>query len=173
MAGAGGFQIAVLNAGVDLLTGPAKDWKYTEKLDALLKVDVISTTILGRAWGGAMKDAGRGSLITIGWDQSDRGMEGESGELFAMAKNSVMGFTRSLALNLAPKVRVNCIAPGWIKTAWGEKASDYWQERVLSETPLKRWGYPTDIARMARFLCSEEASYITGQVINVNGGAVR
>ena len=112
-------------------------------------------------------------MLTVGWDQSDRGMEGDSGELFATAKNAIMGFTRSLSLSLAPLVRVNCIAPGWIRTAWGEKADDYWQQRVMDETPLKRWGEPQDIANMARFLLSDDASYITGQVINVNGGAER
>jgi 3-oxoacyl-[acyl-carrier protein] reductase len=120
-----------------------------------------------------MREAGRGVILTIGWDQSDRGMEGDSGELFAAAKNAVMGFSRSLALSLAPAVRVNCIAPGWIRTAWGETASDYWQQRVLRETPLQRWGEPRDIACMARFLLSDEAGWITGQVLNVNGGAVR
>ncbi|MGV2337048.1 MAG UNVERIFIED_CONTAM: SDR family oxidoreductase [Planctomycetaceae bacterium] len=60
-----------------------------------------------------------------------------------------------------------------MRTAWGETASDYWQQRVLSETPLKRWGEPHDIARLARFLLSNDAGFITGQVINVNGGAVR
>ena len=112
-------------------------------------------------------------MLTIGWDQADRGMEGNSGELFSATKNAVMGFSRSLALSLAPHVRVNCIAPGWIKTAWGEIASDAWQQRVLRETPLKRWGIPEDIAKAARFLCSGDASFITGQVVNVNGGAIR
>ena len=76
-------------------------------------------------------------------------------------------------MSLAPKVRVNCIAPGWIKTAWGEAASEVWQQRVLDETPLQRWGQPEDIAHLARFLVSDDAAYITGQVINCNGGAVR
>ena len=75
----------------------------------------------------------------MGWDQADRGMEGDSGELFATAKNAIMGATRSLALSLAPKVRVNCIAPGWIRTAWGEQAGEQWQQRVIGETPLARW----------------------------------
>jgi 3-oxoacyl-[acyl-carrier protein] reductase len=100
-------------------------------------------------------------------------MEGDSAELFSTAKNAVMGFTRSLAVSLAPAVRVNCIAPGWIRTAWGDQASPVWQERVMRETPLGRWGEPEDIAQLARFLVSHEASYITGQVINANGGAVR
>ena len=81
--------------------------------------------------------------------------------------------TLLLAATGASGVRVNCIAPGWIKTAWGDDASDYWQQRVLDETPLQRWGLPEDIAHMARFLLSPEAAYITGQVINVNGGAIR
>jgi 3-oxoacyl-[acyl-carrier protein] reductase len=120
-----------------------------------------------------MKKAGAGAILNIGWDQADRGMEGDSGELFATAKNAVMGFTRSLAVSLAPEVRVNCIAPGWIQTAWGEQAGPVWQERVMRETPLRRWGTPDDIAALARFLVSPAASYITGQVISCNGGAVR
>lgn len=168
-----GVNIWVNNAGADVLTGPAADLSYEQKLDELLSVDVRAGMLLARAAGQRMFASGSGVILTIGWDQADRGMEGNSGELFAATKNAVMGFSRSLALSLAPRVRVNCIAPGWIKTAWGESASDPWQQRVLDETPLKRWGTPDDIAATARFLCSDAASYITGQVINVNGGAVR
>lgn len=169
----GGVDVWVNNAGVDLLTGPAKDWDYATKLQRLLDIDVRGTALISHEIGQRMKSAGHGVLLNIGWDQADRGMEGASGELFATAKNAVMGFTRSLAASLAPEVRVNCIAPGWIKTAWGEKASDVWQDRVLRETPLRRWGLPEDIAKLARFLASPDASYLTGQVINANGGAIR
>lgn len=169
----GPVDALVNNAGADLLTGELKDVTYETKLQTLLEVDVSGTMLLSRAFGRRFVDQGRGTILTIGWDQSDRGMEGDSGELFAAAKNAVTGFTRSLALSLAPQVRVNCIAPGWIKTAWGDGASDYWQQRVLQETPLKRWGLPEDIAHLARFLLSREASYLTGQVINANGGAER
>jgi 3-oxoacyl-[acyl-carrier protein] reductase len=169
----GGFDLWVNNAGVDVLTGAAADWTFEQKLQRLLDVDVRAGMILAKLAGQKMYQQGEGALVTIGWDQADRGMEGNSGELFAATKNAVMGFSRSLALSLAPRVRVNCIAPGWIKTAWGETASRAWQQRVLNETPLLRWGLPEDIARTARFLCSDEASFITGQVINVNGGAVR
>ena len=163
----------VCNAGADLLTGQMKEADFSTKLDALLDVDVKATIGLSREFGRRFEQQGHGVILTVGWDQSDRGMEGDSGELFAAAKNAVMGFTRSLAVSLAPRVRVNCVAPGWIKTAWGEQTSDYWHQRVLSETPLKRWGTPQDIANMARFLLSDDAAYMTGQVINVNGGAVR
>lgn len=169
----GRVDAIVNNAGADLLTGEMKEANFSTKLHALLNVDVTGTMELSRAFGTRFQEQRHGCIINIGWDQSDRGMEGDSGELFAAAKNAIMGFSRSLSLSLAPDVRVNCIAPGWIKTAWGDGASDYWQQRVLDETPLKRWGLPEDIANMTRFLLSDEASYITGQVINVNGGAIR
>lgn len=169
----GGVEVWINNAGVDLLTGEAAGFDYTTKLQCLLDVDVRSTILLSRLAGGRMRDAGRGVILNIGWDQASIGMEGDSGELFTAAKSAVMGFSRSLALSLAPTVRVNCIAPGWIKTAWGEQASPEWQRRVLRETPLERWGTPSDVARAARFLVSPDAEFVTGQVINVNGGRVR
>ena len=169
----GRVDAIVNNAGVDLLTGAMKEADFATKLKALLNIDVTGTVELSRSFGEHFQTQGHGCILNIGWDQSDRGMEGNSGELFATAKNAIMGFTRSLSVSLAPTVRVNCIAPGWIKTAWGEETSDYWQQRVMNETPLKRWGQPQDIANMARYLLSDDASYITGQVININGGAVR
>jgi len=161
------------NAGVDLLTGAEAGWEFDEKLAALWEVDVRATIRLAREAGRRMRAADGGTVLNIGWDQAERGMGGDSGELFAMAKGAVMSFTRSLALSLAPTVRVNCIAAGWIRTAWGETASDEWQQRVLDETPLGRWGEPEDVGRLARFLVSREADYLTGQIINANGGAVR
>lgn len=176
----GPVDALVNNAGADLLTTDLKNAGFANKLAALLQIDVTGTIELSRSFGQRFASQCTPAspksmpvILNIGWDQSDRGMEGDSGELFATAKNAVMGFSRSLAVSLAPRVRVNCIAPGWILTAWGEGANEYWQQRVLNETPLKRWGLPDDIASMARFLLSDEASYITGQVINVNGGAVR
>jgi 2-amino-4-hydroxy-6-hydroxymethyldihydropteridine diphosphokinase len=168
-----GLDAWVHNAGADTLTGPAARWSFEEKLDQLWKVDVRGTAYATRAIGRKMKDRGQGSIVTIGWDQADTGMEGDSGQLFAAAKGAVMAFTKSLAISLAPEVRVNCIAPGWIRTAWGEHASAAWQERVRRETPLKVWGRPEDIANAARWLLAPSSRYVTGQVIRVNGGAVR
>jgi len=111
--------------------------------------------------------------VTMGWDQAETGMEGDSGELFAATKGAILAFTRSLALSLAPAVRVNALAPGWIKTAWGERSSQTWHDRVLKETPLARWGTPEDVAEVARFLVSPASEFITGQIIRVNGGSVR
>ena len=109
----------------------------------------------------------------MGWDQAETGMASDSGQLFGAVKGAVMAFTRSLACMLAPEVRVNCLAPGWIRTAWGEHASAGWQERVQRETLLGRWGLPEDVAATAHWLVSPAAAYITGQVIRVNGGAIR
>jgi 3-oxoacyl-[acyl-carrier protein] reductase len=160
-------------AGADTLTGPAARLAFDEKLDRLWAVDVVATLRLCRSIGRRMKARGAGAIVTMGWDQAETGMEGDSGELFAATKGAVMAFTRSLALSLAPHVRVNALAPGWIKTAWGESASSSWHDRVLRETPLARWGTPTDIAHAARFLVSPEAAFVTGQILCVNGGAVR
>jgi len=168
----GNVDVWVNNAGVDLLTGDEAQMAYDQKLQRLFEVDIRSSVLLSNAVAERMRDRG-GCLLNIGWDQADRGMEGASGELFAASKNAIMGFTRSLAVSVAPAVRVNCIAPGWIRTAWGDGASQDWQDRVRRETPMERWGTPEDIAKLARFLVSDEASYITGQVINANGGAVR
>ena len=109
----------------------------------------------------------------MGWDQAETGMEGDSGELFAATKGAVLAFTRSLSLSLAPEVRVNAVSPGWIKTAWGESASTPWQERVLRETPLARWGSPEDVAGACRFLVGPGSRFLTGQILRVNGGAIR
>jgi 3-oxoacyl-[acyl-carrier protein] reductase len=160
-------------AGADTLTGPAARLPFDQKLDRLLAVDVVATLRLCRSVGRRMKARGGGSIVTMGWDQAETGMEGDSGELFAATKGAIMAFTRSLALSLAPTVRVNAVAPGWIKTAWGDSASSPWQDRVLRETPLARWGTPDDVARAARFLVSPDAAFLTGQILRVNGGAVR
>jgi 3-oxoacyl-[acyl-carrier protein] reductase len=169
----GGLDVWINNAGADTLTGEAARWSFERKLEELLAVDVRATLLLGREAGRRMKAAGGGVLLNMGWDQAETGMEGDSGELFAAAKGAVMAFTRSLALSLAPEVRVCCLAPGWVRTSWGENASATWQERVRRETPLGRWGWPGDVAAAARWLVSPAAAYLTGQVVRINGGAVR
>ena len=169
----GGLDAWLHFAGADVLTGPGRSLSYREKLDLLWQVDVVSTVRLTREVGRRMKAQGSGVIVTMGWDQAETGMEGDSGELFALAKGAVMAFTRSVALTLAPEVRVNAVAPGWIKTAWGNSAPEAWHDRVLRETPLARWGTPDDVAGAACYLVSPAAAFITGQILHVNGGAVR
>ncbi|HEY4310428.1 MAG TPA: SDR family oxidoreductase [Pirellulales bacterium] len=166
----GGVDIWVNNAGADTLTGDAARWSFEQKLDVLWRVDVCGTIFLSRAIGQRMQAAGHGVILNVGWDQAERGMAGDSGELFAASKGAIMAFSKSLARSLAPQARVNCLAPGWIKTAWGENAPQAWQERAVRESLLARWGTPEDVARVARFLASPAASFITGQIVAVNGG---
>jgi 3-oxoacyl-[acyl-carrier protein] reductase len=167
-----GVDIWVNSAGADVLTGQAADFSFEQKLAVLWQVDVRATMQLSRLIGERMKARERGSsvILNIGWDQAEQGMAGESGELFAAVKGAVMAFTRSLAQSLAPHVRVNCLAPGWIRTAWGEQASEYWQERATRQSLRGRWGTPLDVAAAAAFLASPAADFISGQVLCVNGG---
>jgi 3-oxoacyl-[acyl-carrier protein] reductase len=166
----GAVDIWVNNAGADVLTGAAAEWSFERKLEQLYRVDVAATINLSRAVGRRMKERGSGTIVNIGWDQADGGMAGDSGELFAASKGAVMAFTKSLARSLAPEVRVNCVAPGWIKTKWGAGASQYWQQRAASESLLERWGTCEDVAAVVRFLVSPAASFINAQTIAVNGG---
>jgi 3-oxoacyl-[acyl-carrier protein] reductase len=166
----GRVDVWVNNAGADVLTGEASRWTFERKLEELWKVDVLGAVNLSRLVGQRMVAAGRGAIVSIGWDQAEQGMAGDSGEMFSTIKGAVMAFTRSLAQSLAPHVRVNCVAPGWIRTAWGEEASDYWQRRATQESLRERWGTPEDVAQAVLFLASPAADFITGQIVRVNGG---
>lgn len=162
-------------AGADVLTGEAGKESFEKKLERLWRVDVEGTIELSRAVGRAMQqaggDPGERVLINIGWDQVAHGMAGDSGEMFGAIKGAVAGFTRSLALSLAPQVRVHLVSPGWIQTRWGEEqASAYWHERAKRECLLERWGKPEDVARTVRFLLSAEAGFLNAQEFAVNGG---
>ena len=163
-------DIWVNNAGADILTGDAASFEYESKLDLLWRVDVLATVRLSKLIGQEMVKQRRGVILNMSWDQAETGMEGDSGELFGLTKGAVTAFTRALAKTLAPHVRVNAIAPGWIKTKWGESANSDWQYRAKSESLMNRWGSTEDIASAARFLTSNQAEFITGQIISVNGG---
>jgi 3-oxoacyl-[acyl-carrier protein] reductase len=164
------IDVWINNAGADVLTGQAADLSFEDKLAALWQVDVVGTLRLSRVVGRRMKSRGRGAIINIGWDQVASGMEGDSGQLFGATKGAVMAATLSLAKTLAPEVRVNCVAPGWVRTAWGEHASEEWQQRAQRESLLGRWGTPEEVARVVRFVSSPAAEFINGQIIHVNGG---
>lgn len=165
------IDIWVNNAGFDSLTGDAAKLPFESKLEQLWRTDVLGTIYCSRLIGQRMKASQSGQIINIGWDQAWQGMEGESGELFATTKGAVMAFTKSLAKSLAPEVRVNCVAPGWIQTEWGEQhASDYWQQRAVGESLRGRWGTADDVAAAVAFLASPEADFISGHTLPVNGG---
>jgi 3-oxoacyl-[acyl-carrier protein] reductase len=167
----------VNNAGVDVLTGARADQPFEEKLQQVLTVDLMATILLSRRVGRAMQNQGAasdsgvcGTIVNMGWDQAATGMAGDSGQMFAASKGAVMAATRSLAQSFAPHVRVNCVAPGWIQTAWGQQAPESWHKRACRESLLNRWGQAEDVAAVISFLCGNDSQFINGQVIPVNGG---
>jgi 3-oxoacyl-[acyl-carrier protein] reductase len=162
--------IWVNNAGADCLTGTNASLPFTDKLTLLCHTDLTGTMELTRLAAARMKIAGEGCVVNVGWDQAISGMAGDSGQLFGAIKGGIMAFTLAAAKTYAPHVRINCVAPGWIKTAWGETASAEWQQRAVDESLAGRWGIPQDIANVCAFLVSPAASFVNGQVIYVNGG---
>lgn len=169
------------NAGADVLTGSASGGTFEEKLTRLWEVDVRGTILLARRVADRMlkanapgRDApltpGPPSMIFIGWDQAPHGMEGDAGQMFGPVKAAVMAYSHSLAQTLAPNIRVNCVAPGWIRTSWGEKADPYWERRATGDALMHRWGTPEDVAAAVMYLISPAASFITSQILQANGG---
>ncbi len=173
----GRVDVWVNNAGADVLTGETVGWSFVQKLNRLMQVDVVATLILSREAGSRMQhqvpladSRTSGLIVNLGWDQAGQGMGGDSGQLFSASKGAVMAISRSLAQTLAPAVRVNCVAPGWIQTAWGQSASAAWQIRATQESLLGRWGQPQDVAGVISFLAGPDGQFVNGQVIPVNGG---
>lgn len=173
----GQIDIWINNAGADILTGEGAERSTAEKLDALIAVDLKGT--IQCCWGivPLMQRAGQGNIINMTWDIALRGgmagLLGDDPQMFAAVKAGVSGFSQFLARSVAPQIRVNLLAPGWITTAFAEDVmeSSYYQER-LRDIPLQRFGQPEDVAYTALYLASDEATYITGQTINVNGGLI-
>ena len=156
-----------------MLTGEAADWDWERKLDLLLAVDLKGTIACSYAIGEVMRgQEGGGVILNMSWDHVTAGMKGENPELFSAVKGGVLSYSKSLARALAPTVRVNVLAPGWIETAFGEGAAEEFKREVAESTPMKRWGTPADVAAAAVWLASPAAAFITGQAINVNGGTV-
>ncbi len=170
-------QVWINNAGADVLTTAARHLPFEARLEQLLAVDVAGTIRLSRLVSSRMLAPGMPtpttppSLIHIGWDQAQLGMEGDSGQLFCTTKAAVTAFSTALAMSVAPHIRVNCVAPGWIQTAWGAQTSgNYWDQRARDEALQDRWGRPGDVAQTIAWLVSPEAEFINGQTIPVNGG---
>jgi 3-oxoacyl-[acyl-carrier protein] reductase len=169
----GRLDVWVNNAGVDVLTGEAAAWEWERKLDLLLAVDLKGTIACSYAAGELMRaQDGGGAIINMSWDHVTTGMAGDDPQLFSAVKGGVLAFSKSLARRLSPEVRVNVLCPGWIETAFAEQADREFRRSVAESTPLKRWGRPQDVANAALYLASSEASFITGQAINVNGGVL-
>jgi 3-oxoacyl-[acyl-carrier protein] reductase len=161
------------NAGADILTGDAATLPHGQKLDMLLAVDLRGTILASWEAVAVMKAQEHGgSIINMSWDHVSQGMEGTNPQMYAAVKGGIMAFSKGLARSVAPAIRVNIIAPGWIETAFGEGVDQQVYRDVAASTPMKRWGRPEDVAGAAVYLASPAAAFLTGQTINVGGGLV-
>ena len=160
------------NAGADILTGRGRRLSRLEKLDLLLAVDLRGTALASWAAVDLMRAQGGGAIINMSWDHVSLGMAGENPILYSAAKGGIMSFSKSLAREVAPDIRVNILAPGFIETAFGQDADERFRADVVAKTPLGRWGVPEDVAGAAVFLASDASAFMTGQMIMVNGGVV-
>jgi 3-oxoacyl-[acyl-carrier protein] reductase len=164
-------DVWVNNAGADVLTGEARSWSDERKLEVLIDVDLKATIRCSRLVAARMRPGG--CILNIGWDHATiDGMKGDNPELFAAVKAGILGFSKSFARSVAPDLRVNVLCPGWIETAYGEGVDRPFHDKVATGTPLGRWGRPEDVAGAALWLASPAAAFVTGQAVNINGGAV-
>jgi len=170
----GNIDAWVNNAGVDVLTGEIASLDFEKKLEKLLTVDLVGTISLSRMVVARWRLLGNKpvppSMTFTGWDQAMKGMEGDAGQMFGPVKAAVMAYASNLAQSVAPNIRVNTVAPGWIKTAWGSETTEYWSERAKSQALMNRWGKPNDVARAVVFLSQKDNQFFTGQTLEVNGG---
>jgi 3-oxoacyl-[acyl-carrier protein] reductase len=164
---AGDLDILVNNAGLTrdglILRMSDEDWRT-----------VLDTNLGGvfhtcRAAARGMMKKRRGTIVNL---TSVVGLHGNPGQTnYAASKAGIVGFTKSLAKEMASRgVRANAVAPGYIQTALTEVLPDEVQQAILANTPLGRLGTPEDVAGAVRFLCSDEASFVTGEVLLVDGG---
>ncbi len=162
----GGVDVLVNNAGIGgvgktLLELSQREW------DQMIRVDLTSVFVCCQAVVPVMLEHGRGSIVNL---SSITGVEGTAGSVpYSAAKAGVIGLTKSLAKELASqRINVNAIAPGLIDTAMSRARG---QELSGASVLWPRIGMPEDIAQLAVYLATDEAEFVTGQVISVNGGA--
>lgn len=161
------ITILVNNAGIArdnlLLRMQETDW------DAVIRTDLNSLFYLSRACLRGMLKARHGRIINI---SSVVGVTGNPGQVnYAAAKAGIFGFTKSLAREVGSRnITVNAIAPGFIDTDMTRALTESQRALLLEQIPLRRLGSPDDVAKAALFLASEDAAYITGETLHVNGG---
>jgi 3-oxoacyl-[acyl-carrier protein] reductase len=167
VGGHGRIDIVVSNAGITrdqlLLRMKREDW------DAVLATNLTAAFTLTQAVLKPMIRQRRGRIISI---SSVVGQSGNAGQAnYAASKAGLIGFTKSVALEVASRgITANVVAPGLIDTEMTRGLTDQSREEWASRIPLRRLGTPADIASAVCFLASDEASYITGHVLAVNGG---
>ena len=163
----GTIDILVNNAGITrdtlAIRMSEQDW------DAVLDVNLKGSFLMSKAVFKIMMKAKSGSIVNM---SSVVGQSGNAAQAnYSASKAGIIGLTKALAKEFASRnVRVNAVAPGFVKTDMTEKLSDQIKEQALALIPLKRFATTTDIAKAVMFLSSDDGGYITGQVLAVNGG---
>jgi 3-oxoacyl-[acyl-carrier protein] reductase len=167
-------DVWINNAGADILTGDDAKKPRLEKLDQLLMVDLRGTILSSWEAASVMEEQPDGGvIINMSWDHVLFGMDGRNPQMFSAVKGGILSFSKSLARSVAPRIRVNILAPGWIETEFAATSMDpAHHRRVAESTPLGRWGTPEDVARAAVFLASSDAAFMTGQMLMIGGGVV-
>ena len=142
-----------------------------EEFDKVIETNLKGTFIVTKAVTKYMMKKRSGSIINL---SSVVGVAGNAGQCnYSASKAGVIGFTKSVAKELASRnIRANAVAPGFIETDMTAVLSDAVKENIHNQIPLKRMGTAKEVANLIYFLGSDESSYITGQVINVDGGMV-
>jgi 3-oxoacyl-[acyl-carrier protein] reductase len=163
----GGLDVLVNNAGLTrdalVLRMKEEDW------DLVMSVNLKGTFLMAQAAAKIMVKQRRGAMVNVA---SVVGVIGNFGQAnYSASKAGVIGLTRTLAKELAPRnIRVNAVAPGFIETDMTAHLPEKARQAFLTSIPLGRAGTPEDVANVIDFLASEQASYLTGQVIHVGGG---
>ena len=165
----GSIDVLVNNAGI---TRDGLLMRMNEEdFDKVIEINLKGTYIVTKVVTKYMMKKRRGSIINL---SSVVGVSGNAGQCnYSASKAGIIGFTKSIAKELASRnIRANAVAPGFIETDMTAVLSEEVKENIYNQIPLKRMGTAKEVAELIYFLGSEKSSYITGQVINVDGGMV-
>ncbi len=166
----GRIDLLVLNAGI--WEGAPIEEMSEETWNRVLNTNLKAAWAMTKACVPAMKKQERGSIVLV---SSTAGQRGEANfSNYAASKGGQISFTKALASELCPKIRVNCVAPGWIETAMVRPVfnDERYKQSVIDSIPLRRLAMTDDVALSICFLLSDWSRHITGEVLNINGGAV-
>ncbi len=163
----GGLDVLVNNAGITkdglVVRMRPEDW------DSVINVNLTGTFLMSKAALKVMFKQRSGNIVNISSVIGEMGNAGQAN--YAASKAGIIGLTKSLAKEFGSRgVRVNAVAPGFVRTAMTDALSEEMKEKAFEAVPLKRFAEPQDIAKAVMFLASQDAAYITGHVLAVNGG---
>lgn len=166
----GTIDILVANAGI--WEGSPIEKMSEDIWDKVLDANLKGTFTVCQAATQVFRRQNSGNIVIVSSTAGQRGEAGYSN--YAASKGGQISFTKALSNELAPTIRVNCVAPGWVDTALNDSvfADEEFYERIIQNIPLKRVATADDVALSIIFLASDWSQHITGEVLNINGGAV-